>query len=89
MTRCAMQDVYELHQFSQAPAVYCQPLSDVSLINRCKMGRYCHEPVNRCIFEKLYEARLPTDPLKIRRVGMNVYMHYSPNIPSRLHGTDK
>lgn len=29
MTRCAIQDVYELHQNSQAPAVHCEPMSDV------------------------------------------------------------
>ncbi len=26
MTRCAIQDVYELHQHSQIPAMHCQPL---------------------------------------------------------------
>ncbi|XP_060073499.1 DNA excision repair protein ERCC-6-like 2 [Ylistrum balloti] len=30
MTKCAIQDVYELHQNSQIPAAYCAPFSDSS-----------------------------------------------------------
>ena len=29
VTRCAIQDVYELHQYSQEPAIQCDPLSEV------------------------------------------------------------
>ena len=29
MSRCAIQDVYELHQHSQAPAMDCQPMEQV------------------------------------------------------------
>ena len=29
VTRCAIQDVYELHQYSQEPAIQCNPLSEV------------------------------------------------------------
>ena len=29
VSRCAIQDVYELHQFSQVPAIQCDPLSEV------------------------------------------------------------
>ena len=27
MSRCAIQEVYELHQNSQEPAIHCEPLS--------------------------------------------------------------
>ena len=30
VSRCAIQDVYELNQFSQVPAMQCDPLSQVS-----------------------------------------------------------
>ena len=30
MTRCAIQDVYELHQFSQQAAANCDPYTEVS-----------------------------------------------------------
>lgn len=29
MTKCAIQDVYELHQYSQVPAAFCGPCSEV------------------------------------------------------------
>ena len=36
MSRCAVQDVYELHQNSQAPAALCEPMSEV-----CKQLTMC------------------------------------------------
>lgn len=33
MSRCAIQDVFELHQNSQAPAAFCQPLSEVRTVH--------------------------------------------------------
>ena len=32
VSRCAIQDVYELHQFSQVPAIQCDPLSEVCTV---------------------------------------------------------
>ncbi|KAJ8306299.1 hypothetical protein KUTeg_016844 [Tegillarca granosa] len=30
MSKCAIQDVYELHQNLQIPAAYCQPFSEAA-----------------------------------------------------------
>lgn len=40
MSRCAMQDVFELHQNYQEPAAHCQPLSEVKIIGKKKIQMY-------------------------------------------------
>jgi hypothetical protein len=57
MSKCAIQDVYELHQNSQIPAVYCEPLSEVTIYYRYKV----------LIYNIVYGPIIIPSPAKLRR----------------------
>lgn len=57
MSRCAIQDVFELHQNSQEPAAHCQPLSEVRTNHKFTVSLYLRKEQTTPHCQSLSEVR--------------------------------